>query len=186
MRTADLPAEEKIAGGTLYFARRLNGELNMIFSNEMLDSYDQWSFFGLSLIKYGEKVGTLLQKRSWRKVDGTQIKGQPFEVKMAGVMLLSAAWVFDIFSRKARDRKAPEMATELERLEGLLNELLRYVKDRVASKKGQYAFNRYVADLYKYRQVETLIELGLVTPLPWWRRWWYKRFGIPNSVSWKP
>ena len=91
--------ELEISGGILYYARRFNSEL----------AGNDYKYVDESLWYWGKKVGHLLHKRQWHQVSGEKAKTLPFELEMAGVMLLTNAWVVDIFNRKARDRKSENM-----------------------------------------------------------------------------
>ncbi len=181
----DAPAQrDNLAGGILHFARQFNGALCRIFvtygrNEEMAAQINE------TLGYYGEKVGRLLWRHHWRRADGSRIKQMPFELHMAGVMLLSIAWVFDIFSRKARDRRSPHMANELEMLRTALNNVIALVGKEVSGHKAEHAFRQYVNDLIGFNQVAELQRLGLLPAMPWWRARWYRVFGIPRKkVMW--
>lgn len=46
----------------------------------------------------------------WHTFRGECSNGLPFEIEMQALALLTSVWVTDIYLRKARDRKIPEMS----------------------------------------------------------------------------
>ena len=123
---------------------------------------------------YATAVGMGLWKRGWHYTSGKKVEGLPFELKMAGLSLLSTAWVADIFNRKARDRKSAMMLWEYLRFKAMLLANLNYIEYEVWRHADKKAERAYIAELVKYKQDKTLRKLGLLPPKPWWKRlkWW--------------
>lgn len=72
------------------------------------------------------------QQKHWHSYDGKCAREMPFEIYMEAVALISCVWVADIYRRKSRDRKAPQMATRYDDWESFLKGVLEYTKKEVS------------------------------------------------------
>lgn len=164
--------ELEISGGILYYARCFNSELARNDYEDVAESLKYW----------GRRVGWLVHQNEWHKVSGNKVTDLPFEMEMAGIMLLTRAWLTDIFCRKARDRQSPEMLDKLLALFDTSYYVSRDIIEEVVSHRAHRVFMRYVHDLVKYRQIAQLQRLGFLPKLSLPRRLWYRTFGIPDGM----